>query len=74
MFSIFYILFKTLTFSFKINRNAPLNKVTPVFIRLYNNTLYKHKGDRSNCNNYPGISLLGGVAKAFACVVLNRLK
>ena len=36
-------------------------------------TLYKNKGDRSDCNNYCGISLLGIVGKAFARVVLNRL-
>ena len=37
-------------------------------------TLYKNKGDRSDCNNYRRISLLDAVRKAFASVVLNRLR
>lgn len=37
-------------------------------------TLYKNKGDRRDCNNYRGISLLSVVGKAFARVVLNRLQ
>ena len=37
-------------------------------------TLYKNKGDRSDCNNYRGISLLSIVGKTFARVVLNRLQ
>ena len=37
-------------------------------------TLYKNKGDRSDCNNYRGISLLSIVGKTFARVMLNRLK
>ena len=37
-------------------------------------TLYKNKGDRSNCNNYRGISLLDAVGKAFARIVLKRLR
>ncbi|XP_018015422.1 uncharacterized protein LOC108672290 [Hyalella azteca] len=37
-------------------------------------TLYKNKGDRSDCNNYRGISLLSIVGKAFARVVLGRLR
>jgi hypothetical protein len=37
-------------------------------------TLYKNKGDRSDCNNYRGISLLSIVGKAFARVVLNHLQ
>ncbi|XP_029645741.1 uncharacterized protein LOC115219705, partial [Octopus sinensis] len=37
-------------------------------------TLYKNKGDRSDCNNYKGISLLSIVGKAFARVVLKRLQ
>ena len=37
-------------------------------------TLYKNKGDRSDCNNYRGISLLSIVGKTFACVTLNRLQ
>ena len=37
-------------------------------------TLYKNKGDRSDCNNYRGISLLSIVGKAFARVVLKRLQ
>lgn len=35
-------------------------------------TLYKSKGECSDCNNYCGISLLSIVSKA--CVVLNRLQ
>ena len=37
-------------------------------------TLYKNKGDRSDCNNYRGISLLRIVGKVFARVVLVRLQ
>ena len=37
-------------------------------------TLYKNKGDRSDCNNYRGISLLIIVGKVFARVVLSRLQ
>ena len=37
-------------------------------------TLYKNKGDRSDCNNYRGISLLSVVSKMFARVVLKRLQ
>lgn len=37
-------------------------------------TLYKHKGDRSDCNNYRSISLLSVVGKVFAWVTLKRLQ
>jgi len=37
-------------------------------------TLFKNKGDRSDCNNYRGISLLSIVGKTFAKVVLRRLQ
>ncbi|PIK57595.1 hypothetical protein BSL78_05503 [Apostichopus japonicus] len=37
-------------------------------------TLFKKKGDRSDCNNYRGISLLSIVGKLFARVALNRLQ
>ena len=37
-------------------------------------TLYKNKGDRSDSNNYRGISLLSIVGKLFARVVLKRLQ
>ncbi|KAK2555651.1 Craniofacial development protein 2 [Acropora cervicornis] len=37
-------------------------------------TLYKNKGDRSDCNNYRGISLLSIVGKVFARVALNRVQ
>jgi len=36
--------------------------------------LYKNKGDRSDCNNYRGISLLNIVGKLFARVVLRRVQ
>ena len=35
-------------------------------------TLYKNKGDRSDCNNYRGISRLSIVGNVFARVTLNR--
>ena len=37
-------------------------------------TLYINKGDRDDCNNYCGISLLRVVGKVFARVVLKRLQ
>ena len=37
-------------------------------------TLYKNKGERSDCNNYRGISLLSIVGKVFARVILARLQ
>ena len=37
-------------------------------------TLYKNKGERSDCNNYRGISLLSIVGKVFARVILVRLQ
>ena len=37
-------------------------------------TLYKNKGDRSDCNNYRGISLLSFVGKVFARVALTILQ
>ena len=37
-------------------------------------TLYKNKGDRSDCNNYRGISLSNIVGKVFARVTLSRLQ
>ena len=36
-------------------------------------TLFKNKGDRHDCNNYRGISLLSIVGKLFARTVLHRL-
>ena len=37
-------------------------------------TLYKNKGERSDCNNYRGISLLSIIGKAFARVALACLQ
>jgi hypothetical protein len=37
-------------------------------------TLYKNKGERSDCNNYRGISLLSIVGKTFSRVLLARLQ
>ena len=37
-------------------------------------TLYKNKGDRNDCNDYRGISLLTIGGKIFVRVVLNRLQ
>lgn len=37
-------------------------------------TLYKNKGDRRDCNNYSGISLLSITGKLYARVLLGRLQ
>lgn len=37
-------------------------------------TLYKNKGDKGDCNNYRGISLLSVTGKIFARVMLERLQ
>ena len=42
--------------------------------KIINAPMYKNKVDRSDCNNYRGISLLSIVGKVFARVVLVRLQ
>ena len=37
-------------------------------------TLYKNKGERSDCNNYRGISLLSIIGKVYAQVLLTHLQ
>ena len=37
-------------------------------------TLYKNKGDHSDCNNYHGLSLLSIIGKLFVHIILNRLQ
>ena len=37
-------------------------------------TLFKNKGERSDCNNYRGISLLSVTGKVFAKVIFIRLQ
>ena len=37
-------------------------------------TLYKNKGDRSDCNNYRGISLLSIVGKVYTQVMFAHLQ
>ena len=37
-------------------------------------TLYKNKGNRNDCNNYRGISLLSTVGKVFTRIALTRLQ
>ena len=37
-------------------------------------TLYKNKGERGDCNNFRGISILSITGKAFARVALSRLE
>jgi len=37
-------------------------------------TLYKNKGERGDCNNYCGISLLSITGKMFVKILLKRLQ
>ena len=37
-------------------------------------TLYKNKGDRGDCSNHRGLSLLSVVGKIFARIILTRLQ
>lgn len=48
-------------------------RVPPDFSVSCIKTLYKNKGDRSDCDSYRGISLLSVPGKVFARVLLNRL-
>ena len=44
------------------------------FVCLCLCTLFKNKGERSDCNDYRGISLLSVIGKVFAKVILIRLQ
>uniref|UniRef100_A0A2C9LM67 Reverse transcriptase domain-containing protein n=1 Tax=Biomphalaria glabrata TaxID=6526 RepID=A0A2C9LM67_BIOGL len=44
----------------------------PGLLKQCKTTLYKNKGDRSDCNNYRGIALLSIVGKVFARVILLK--
>ena len=58
-----------------INSFASVRRKAPHDMRDCNIiTLYKNKGDRSNCINYRGVALLAIVGKVFARVLLNRLQ
>ena len=49
------------------------NKITPSDFRDANIITIFKKGDRGNCSNYRGISLLNIASKIFARILLNRL-
>lgn len=50
-----------------------LRRVPNDFLVSRISTLYKSKGDRSDCDSYRGISLLSVCGKVFARILLNRL-
>ena len=51
-----------------------VTEMLPSEIKDPNITILFKKGDRSQCGNYRGISLLSAVGKLFADILLQRLK
>nr|XP_032827065.1 uncharacterized protein LOC116952123 [Petromyzon marinus] len=57
-----------------IKRTAPLKSSTGAIITDKQEQMARNKGDRGDCNNYRGNSLLSIVGKTFARVALSRLQ